>query len=88
MPQGLIVGPILFKIFLIDFFYFILGPSAHSFADDNTLSSFTKTIEKLIGVLESESEIAIKWFKENHMIVNPGKFQAIIFNKHKGNNTK
>ena len=52
-----------------------------------TLSSFAKTIENLISILESESEIAINWFKNNHMIVNPGKFQAIIFDKHKGNHT-
>ena len=42
-------------------------------------------MENLISILESESEIAINWFKNNHMIVNPGKFQAIIFDKHKGN---
>ena len=36
-------------------------------------------------ILELESEIPMNWFKYNHMIVNPGKFQAIIFDKHKGN---
>ena len=29
----------------------------------------------------------MSWFKNNHMIENPGKFQAIIFDKHKGNHT-
>ena len=60
---------------------------AHNFGDDNTLSSFAKIIENLISILESESEIAINWFKDNHMIVNPGKFKAIIFDKRKGNHT-
>ena len=40
-------------------------------------------MESLISILESESEIAINWFKNNHIIVNPGKFQVIIFDKHK-----
>ena len=35
----------------------------------------------LINKLESDSNIAIEWFKMNKMIVNPDKFQAIVLNK-------
>ena len=45
---GFIVGPILFNIFFNDFFYSILIASAHNYADDNTLTSFGKTLEDLI----------------------------------------
>ena len=31
--------------------------------------------------LTSESEKAVQWFKENMMIVNPDKFQAIIIDR-------
>ena len=34
-------------------------------------------METLLDILEKESETAIKWFKENEMIVNPDKFQAM-----------
>ena len=44
------------------------------YADDNTLSAFADTIHELIQILQSESEIAIKWF-------NDIKFQAIIIDK-------
>ena len=32
--------------------------------------------------------MAIKWFKDNKMIVNSGKFQEIILDKKKNNNTQ
>ena len=52
-----------------------------------TLSSFAKTIANLIDILESESKIATHWCKDNHLIVNPGIFQVIIFYRQKENHT-
>ena len=59
-------------------FHFVSLATAHKFTDDSTLASFGKTIQELIGSLESEYENVLNWFNENKMIVNPGKFQAII----------
>ena len=39
-------------------------------------------------LLESENSVAMKWFKDNKMIVNPGKFQAAILDKKKNNHTQ
>ena len=36
------------------------------------------SVEKLLKTLERESQIATDWFKENNMIINADKFQAII----------
>ena len=56
-----------------------------NFADDNTLSAWGVTVSKLIDTLESESNIAIDWFRKNKMIINQDKFQAIILDKKKSN---
>ena len=45
VPQGSIVGPILFNCFFNNFFYFIDKASVHNFADDNSLSAFESNIK-------------------------------------------
>ena len=81
VPQGSILGPLLFKIFINDLIGFIKKSSLYNFADDNTITAFEKDITLLKETLQNEAEIAIQWFKGNFMIVNPGKFQAMIINR-------
>jgi hypothetical protein len=52
-----------------------------NYADDNTISAYAKSITELINKLQSESNIAIKWFRDNETIVNPDKFQFMILDK-------
>ena len=82
------MGPIPFNIFFNDFFFVILIASVHNYVDDNTLTNFGKTLEDLIKKLEHECEVALTWFRNCKMMVNPNKFQAILFNKSKSTHVK
>ena len=60
VPQGSIVGPLLFDFSINDLFFFIESSSIHNFADDNTISAWANTISDLINKLESDSNITIE----------------------------
>ena len=71
----------LFNIFIYDLIGFIKKSSLYNFADDNTITAFEKDIKSLKETLQNEAEITIHWFKDNFMIVNPVKFQAMVIKR-------
>ena len=81
VPQGSILGPVLFNIFLNDIFGFVKHSTLYNYADDNTVSHAHHDVTVLKTSLETDSKSLINWFHLNKMKANPDKFQAIAIDK-------
>ena len=77
IPEGSVLGPIIFSMFINDLLLFIKDVELADFANDFANFTVRNSIEELIKVLEKESKSAIGWSKMN-MIVNTDMFQVMI----------
>ena len=81
LPQGSILGPLLFNIFLNDSFFVIEKSDICNFADDNTLYSCGANLKTVLEDLKHEASKLLYWFKINSMKANPEKFHFMILSK-------
>ena len=78
VPQGSILGPLLFNIFLIDLLFITEDIDIASYADDNTPYIIADNIDGVIKSLEEASEILFKWFNDNLMRINADKCHLLV----------
>ena len=87
VPQGSVLGPLLFNVF-INIFMFIEKSEICNFADDNTIYDCGKDLSNILENLKHDMKILLKWFRINSLQANPGKFQFMILGKKNRNLVK
>ena len=78
VPQGSVLGPLLFNIYLNDLFYILKDANICNFADDTTPFVCDLNLKTVMEKLESHSEIAITWFECNYMKLNTDKCHLLV----------
>ena len=77
VPQGLILGPLLFNIFLCDLFLEHEGYFFSNYADDATTHVVANNTTEVVENLNNITQKLFTWFANNHMKANPSKIPLI-----------
>ena len=83
VPQGFILEPLLFNIFISDYFLILNNIEIASYANDNTPYCSYKSFEDVITCLERTADDIFTWFNDNEMKTNADKCHLLLSTKEK-----
>ena len=83
VPQGTVLGPLLFLIMVDDINSSLIHSSATSFVDDTRIKRKIE-FEEDTDLLQLDLERVISWAKENNMTLNGENFELLRYGGKKG----
>ncbi len=81
VPQGSVLGPLFFNIYINDLLLSIQETSICNYADDTTIFTSGKNLDNVIMRLESDSTVIIQWFQDNFMKLNAEKCHFMVLGR-------
>ena len=78
VPQGSIIGSLLFGFFSNDFIHVIECSQVCNFADNSTIYASDDSVENTLRSFKGDINNALEWFKYKQMAANPDKLQVIF----------
>ena len=79
VPQGSVLGPLLFLIYINDFHLAIKNSTVHHFADDTNLLHANDSMKQLNKLLNQDLRSLCDWLKANKIALNVAKTEVLFF---------
>ena len=79
LPQGSVLGPLLFLVYINDLHKAIKFSTIHHFAGDTNLLVVNDSIKKLQKRVNLDLRFLCKWLKANKISLNASKTELLIF---------
>ena len=83
VPQGSVLGPLLFLIYINDLHNSITHSTVHHFADDTNLLYSSKSLKKIGSKINYDLKGLTDWLNANRISLNVGKTEYIVFHHNK-----
>jgi exonuclease III len=83
VPQGSVLSPLLFNLYVSDMAKQIDGAKIHSYADDTTMTVSSDSMQTLVQHLEDQSRDVLSYMASNGLVANPSKTGLLIFRNQK-----